>query len=173
MLSKLKMIDGREVCPKIFILDKEEMVCLKLDDYDAIVGQLLAEHAVLRFVDNTVGTSISDFKKVILGLLGVAKEHNIPAEVLSRAQEITANVNRNDEGKGTTLGEYLRQIAYEDIKKARKDKGWTQEDLTKRIPGLTQSQLSRLEANPGRAPVELLSKLAAVLGVDIVITGNE
>jgi DNA-binding XRE family transcriptional regulator len=80
----------------------------------------------------------------------------------------TAAVLRDPHLKHYDFKEFLKEVAVEDIKIARKHANMTQASLAKKA-GLSQPQLSHIERNPAGASSATLKKIATVLGVRIVI----
>ncbi|MCK4341499.1 MAG: helix-turn-helix domain-containing protein [Phycisphaerae bacterium] len=70
--------------------------------------------------------------------------------------------------KWIDFDDYKLQLAGSKIAEARKAKGLTQAQLSKKL-GLPQSQISRLERNPDRTTVRTLKRIAKALGVDVKI----
>ena len=170
MLTPIRLANNKIVIPKLMILDKEELVCMKLQDYQRLARHLW-ENKVLIGLLLKGGSNIENLEEVVKGEKMVPEEKTdtqkdrIPEELIEEAAKVLEKEKKED---FVGLGDYLRQITVDSIRKARKDRGLTQQELARRAH-LKQSQVSRIERDPKHASLKALQKLAKVLNVDIVI----
>lgn len=182
MPSSLKLPDGYTVIPKIMLYDQQELVCIKLKEYEVLCQYIRA--LVLMCQDTGMKQKVTFELKRLLDLIGgPICTYTEAGETMKNKEpqvDITTSAELHNEGyvtldefvqggeTNTLLDACLKRIAYDEIAQARKAKGWTQEELAQKV-GLKQPQLCRIEKHPERASAATLSMLAKALEIEIII----
>ena len=172
-------IRQRNITPKRLQFEDDEWVCLKPEEYDFIIDRLHFDDIVIKMIRIKEPDFDDLFKAVcereFLGSIRVSKTYEKPDDVKKNELGIDTNfiteaenalVNSKEEY--VSLDEFVRGVAIEELRKARRQKKLSQKKLAE-IAGLTQPQVCNLEKEPTSASVQTLRKVAEALGVKIFI----
>lgn len=154
----------------------KEFVFLEPTEYELVKQRLRCHEILLALIGAIVpdiNERISSIKSHELqdALDSINRESDTKlkgANIIPSKKLVRRAKRRLKEGKYFSFTDFGKRIGVEDIKLARKQAGLTQEQLAKKAR-LLQPQVSKLEKDPKSASTATLRKVAAVLGVELII----
>jgi DNA-binding XRE family transcriptional regulator len=176
-MKPLVVLDEPNIKPRPLTFGDKSFVCLEVLEYESLKQRLRAENVLLALLstvfpdlEKRIGRVKGKVLREILSQLGTPQEGKSeeiklqpPCSLVAKAKKVLGR-----EGDYISLADFEKEIAVEDIRKARKQAGMTQRELADKA-GLTQPQLSKIERVPTNVSAAKLRKIATVLGVKVVV----
>jgi DNA-binding XRE family transcriptional regulator len=171
------VLDEPNIKPRPLTFGDKNFVCLEVPEYELLKQRLRAENVLLALLSTVLPDLEKRISRVkgkvlreILGRLDVFQEGKSeevglrpPCSLVAKAKKVLG-----EEGDYVSLTDFKKEIAVEEIRKARKQAGMTQKELADKA-GLTQPHLSKLERVPSSASAATLRKIATVLRVRVIV----